>query len=88
MLTLLIKTCPATSRSIVNTHKCYFTIRPYIQIFSQNLKGDKEIINRKLTLQKGDNVVVLKDLEKIVVGSYLLEINTVTDKMIKKIMRK
>ncbi len=48
----------------------------------------KEIINRKVTLQKGDNVVVLKDLEKIAAGSYILEINTGTEKMIKKIIRK
>jgi uncharacterized repeat protein (TIGR01451 family) len=48
----------------------------------------KEVVNRKIALQKGDNIIVLKDLEKIQSGSYLLEINTGTEKLIKKIIRK
>ena len=48
----------------------------------------KEVLNRKIALQKGDTVIVLKDLEKIASGSYLLEINTGTEKLIKKIIRK
>ncbi len=48
----------------------------------------KEVLNRKITVQKGDNIIVLKDLEKIAAGSYLLEINTGTEKLIKKIIRK
>jgi uncharacterized repeat protein (TIGR01451 family) len=48
----------------------------------------KEVVNRKIAVQKGDNIIVLKDLEKIAAGSYLLEINTGTEKLIKKIIRK
>jgi uncharacterized repeat protein (TIGR01451 family) len=48
----------------------------------------KEILSRKMALQKGDNIIVLKDLEIIASGSYILEINTGTEKMIKKIIRK
>jgi uncharacterized repeat protein (TIGR01451 family) len=48
----------------------------------------KEVLNRKITVQKGDNIIVLKDLEKIAAGSYLLEINTGTEKLIQKIIRK
>jgi uncharacterized repeat protein (TIGR01451 family) len=48
----------------------------------------KEVLNRKIAVQKGDNIIVLKDLEKIAAGSYLLEINTGTEKLIKKIIRK
>ena len=48
----------------------------------------KEVINRKVALQKGENIVVLRDLEKIASGNYILEINTGTEKYIKKIVRK
>lgn len=48
----------------------------------------KEVLNRKIAIQKGDNIVVLKDLEKIASGNYILEINTGTEKYIKKIVRK
>lgn len=48
----------------------------------------KEVLNRKIAVQKGDNIIVLKDLEKIAAGSYLLEINTGSEKLIEKIIRK
>ena len=47
----------------------------------------KEIVNRKLQVQKGDNIVVLKDLGNLVIGNYILEVTTGTDKFIKKIMK-
>jgi uncharacterized repeat protein (TIGR01451 family) len=48
----------------------------------------KEILTRKAEIQKGDNVFVLKDLESIAAGSYILEINTGTEKIIKKIVKR
>ncbi|MCY7292958.1 MAG: T9SS type A sorting domain-containing protein [Ferruginibacter sp.] len=48
----------------------------------------KEVMNRKIALLKGDNIVVMKDLEKIASGNYIMEINTGTEKYIKKIVRK
>ena len=48
----------------------------------------KEMMNRKMMLQKGDNIIVLKDLEKIAAGNYIMEINTGSEKYIKKIVRK
>ncbi len=47
----------------------------------------KEIINRKLQLQKGDNIVVMKDLGNLPVANYILEVTTGTDKFIKKITK-
>lgn len=48
----------------------------------------KEVLNRKIDLQKGDNIIVLRDLEKIASGNYIIEINTGYEKYIKKIVRK
>ncbi len=48
----------------------------------------KEVLSRKMAIQKGENIIVLKDLEKIASGNYILEINTGTEKFIKKIIRK
>ncbi|MFT3911629.1 MAG: T9SS type A sorting domain-containing protein [Ferruginibacter sp.] len=47
----------------------------------------KEMMNRKVSLQKGDNIVVLTDFGKITKGSYILEVSTSTDKFIKKIVK-
>ncbi len=52
-----------------------------------SLEG-KELINRKINLLKGNNLVVLNDLEQIASGSYLLQINTATEKFTQKIIRK
>ncbi len=51
-----------------------------------SLEG-KELINNKQLLQKGNNIVVLKDLEKLPKGNYILEVTTPTDRFIKKIMK-
>ncbi len=48
----------------------------------------KEMMNRKISLQKGDNIVVLKDFGTLTIGNYILEVTTPTDKFIKKIMKK
>jgi uncharacterized repeat protein (TIGR01451 family) len=48
----------------------------------------KEVLSRFVALTKGDNIIVLNNLEKLASGSYLLEINTGTEKLIKKIIRK
>jgi uncharacterized repeat protein (TIGR01451 family) len=48
----------------------------------------KEVANRKITLQKGDNVIVINDLNNIASGNYLLEVNTGDEKFIQKIMKR
>ena len=48
----------------------------------------KEMIVRKVFLQKGTNIVVAKDLSRLASGNYILEINTGTEKYIKKIIKK
>jgi uncharacterized repeat protein (TIGR01451 family) len=47
----------------------------------------KELMNRAIALQKGDNIVVLKDLGALAIGNYILEVRTPTGKLIKKIMK-
>ena len=47
----------------------------------------KEMINRRIAIQKGDNIVVLKDFGTLSKGNYILEVTTATDKFIKKIMK-
>lgn len=51
-----------------------------------SLEG-KEILMRRLPVQKGDNIVVLKDLEQLSAGSYLLEVSTAENKFVKKILK-
>lgn len=46
----------------------------------------KEMLSRKIAVQKGDNIVVLKDFGVLPKGNYILEVTTGTDKFIKKIM--
>ncbi|MFC4261356.1 T9SS type A sorting domain-containing protein [Ferruginibacter yonginensis] len=48
----------------------------------------KEVLNRKVTLQRGENIVVLNDLNNLASGSYMLELNTGDEKLIKKIIKK
>ena len=48
----------------------------------------KEILARKVFLQKGGNIIVANDLGQIASGNYLLEINTGVEKYIKKIVKK
>ena len=47
----------------------------------------REILNRKISVQKGDNIVVLKDFGTLAKGSYILEVTTSADKYINKIVR-
>lgn len=47
----------------------------------------KEMLIRKLSLQRGGNIIVLKDLQKLAAGSYILEVTTMKDKFIKKILK-
>ena len=47
----------------------------------------REMMNRKISLQKGDNIVVLKDFPGMSKGNYILEITTATDKFISKISK-
>ncbi|MBS1743509.1 MAG: T9SS type A sorting domain-containing protein [Bacteroidetes bacterium] len=47
----------------------------------------KEMINRKVSLQSGTNIVVLTDFGRIAKGNYILEVTTSTDKFIKKIIK-
>lgn len=47
----------------------------------------KEILRRSVSIQKGDNIVVLNDFGTISSGNYILEVSTATDKFIKKIIK-
>jgi uncharacterized repeat protein (TIGR01451 family) len=47
----------------------------------------KEVLSRKIGVQKGENIVVLKDFGILNRGNYILEVTTPTDKFINKIMK-
>ncbi|MEN9963037.1 MAG: hypothetical protein RL582_132, partial [Bacteroidota bacterium] len=47
----------------------------------------KEILRRTVSIQKGDNIVVMNDFGTIPSGNYILEVSTATDKFIKKIIK-
>ena len=47
----------------------------------------KELLNRKLPVQTGDNIVVLKDLGYLPAGTYILEVTVSTDKFVKKLLK-
>ena len=47
----------------------------------------REVVNRKITVQKGENIVVLKDFGTLSNGNYILEVTTATDKFISKITK-
>lgn len=47
----------------------------------------KEMLNRKVSLQSGDNIVVLTNFGSLANGNYILEVTTSTDKFIKKITK-
>ena len=47
----------------------------------------KEMIRRMIAVQKGENIVVLKDFGNIAKGNYILEVTTASDKFIKKIVK-
>ena len=48
----------------------------------------KEIIIRRVFLQIGANIIMAKDLGRLASGNYILEINTGTNRYIKKIIKK
>ncbi|MEO5942496.1 MAG: T9SS type A sorting domain-containing protein [Ferruginibacter sp.] len=47
----------------------------------------KEVLNRQIPVQAGDNIVVLKDFGTLATGSYILEVTTPTDKFVSKIIK-
>ncbi len=48
----------------------------------------KEVFSRKISLQKGNNIVVINDIGELASGNYLLEITMGKEKYLKKIIRK
>lgn len=48
----------------------------------------KEVLSRKIYLQKGNNIVVINDIGAVASGNYLLEVTMGTEKYLKKIIRK
>ncbi len=40
-----------------------------------------------ITIQKGENIVVLKDFGALAKGNYILEVNTGSEKLIRKIIK-
>lgn len=48
----------------------------------------KEMLNRKVNVQKGDNVIVLNDFGSMSRGMYVMEVTTGTEKFVKKIVKK
>ena len=47
----------------------------------------RELASRKISIQKGDNIVVLKDLGMLPKANYILEMTTASDKLITKITK-
>jgi hypothetical protein len=52
-----------------------------------NMAG-QQVIKRDITLQPGDNIIVVKDLETVAPGIYLMEIRTGSDVITQKIVKK
>jgi len=47
----------------------------------------KEVLSRKIPVQKGDNIIVVKDFGTLSRGNYILEVTTASDKFISKIIK-
>jgi uncharacterized repeat protein (TIGR01451 family) len=47
----------------------------------------KEVLRRSVEVEKGNNIIVLKDLNYLPRGNYILEVTTASTKMIKKIIK-
>jgi hypothetical protein len=47
----------------------------------------KEVLRRDIEVEKGNNIIVLKDLTYLPRGNYILEVSTSSTKMIKKIIK-
>lgn len=47
----------------------------------------KEVLRRNIEVEKGNNIIVLKDLNYLPKGNYILEVSTASTKMIKKIIK-
>jgi len=45
------------------------------------------MVSRKVNVQKGANIIVLKDLGMLNTGTYVLEINNGKNRTIKKLMK-
>ncbi len=48
----------------------------------------KEMMSRKIAVQKGENIIVMKDFGNISAGNYILEVTTASDKFIYKVIKK
>ena len=47
----------------------------------------KEIMSRKAKVQKGDNVIVVNEFERLQKGTYVCEVTTGTDRFVKKVIK-
>jgi uncharacterized repeat protein (TIGR01451 family) len=47
----------------------------------------KELVRRIITIQKGDNIIVLRDLQQLNKGNYMLEIISSSGKLVKKLVK-
>ncbi|MCX6293811.1 MAG: T9SS type A sorting domain-containing protein, partial [Sphingobacteriales bacterium] len=47
----------------------------------------KEVLRRNIEVEKGNNIIVLKDLNYLPRGNYILEVSTPSTKMIRKIIK-
>ena len=47
----------------------------------------KEVLRRNIEVEKGNNIIVLKDLNYLPRGNYILEVSTSSTKMIRKIIK-
>jgi len=48
----------------------------------------REMMNRKVKLSAGDNIVVLNDFSRMPIGSYVLEVTSGSEKFIRRIIKK
>lgn len=48
----------------------------------------REVANRKISLNSGENIVVISDISRLPIGTYVLEITSGGDKFTKKIVKK
>jgi hypothetical protein len=47
----------------------------------------KEVLRRNVEVEKGTNIIVLKDLNYLPRGNYILEMTTASNKIIRKITK-
>ncbi len=63
------------------------SVRSDMAIFRIISLDGKEQLRRNISIESGENIVVLKDLQQLPAGNYLLEIHNGTDKYITKIVK-